>query len=216
MKKFGEKDKLQLIYELTEDPFEESKYFSDSWGTFEIYVKNKDLCRGKINGEVKKYEWNLMYVTEWLVDNLEYIIGHDPFPLFQSEKNLNDILETAYDKEWEDDLEFDLWYGSLNTWIRRHAWRAESGGSLISDVCFYRRNDKVEIAWSNEDYKEKRIEYDCKKGSEYIERKYYIDVMFEFLDSITEDLYQKDQNNETFEKIKNNFDLWLKRKENRF
>ena len=34
MKKFGEKDKLQLIYDFKEDPFGESKYFSDSWGTF--------------------------------------------------------------------------------------------------------------------------------------------------------------------------------------
>ena len=50
MKKFGEKDKLQLIYNFKKDPFRESKYFSDSWGTFEIYVKNKELCRVAMYG----------------------------------------------------------------------------------------------------------------------------------------------------------------------
>ena len=69
MKKFGEKDKLQLIYNFKKDPFGESKYFSDSWGTFEIYVKNKDLCRVTMYGETRKYEWNLVYITEWLVYN---------------------------------------------------------------------------------------------------------------------------------------------------
>ena len=214
MKKFGEKDKLQLIYNFKKDPFGESKYFSDSWGTFEVYVKNKDLCRVTMYGETRKYEWNLVYVTEWLIYNLEYIIGYDPFPLFQSDKNLNDMLEIAYNKEWEDDLEFDLWYGSLHTWIRRHAWVSESGGSLISNVCFYRRDNKVEIAWNNEEERDSRIKYECKKGSENIDRKYFIEVICEFLDDITEDLYQKDKNNKTFKELKEKFDFWIKCKEN--
>ena len=214
MKKFGEKDKLQLIYNFKKDPFGESKYFSDSWGTFEIYVKNKDLCRVTMYGETRKYEWNLVYITEWLVYNLEYIIGYDPFPLFQSDKNLNDMLEIACNKEWEDDLEFDLWYGALHTWTRRHAWASESGGSLISNVSFYRRGNKIEITWNNEEERDLRIKYEYKKGTENIERKYFIEVICEFLANITEYLYQKDKNNKTFKELKEKFNFWLRCKEN--
>ena len=91
------------------------------------------------------------------------------------------MLEIAYNKEWENDLEFDLWYGFLHAWIRRHSWASESGSSLISNVSFYRRGNKVEIAWNNEEDRDLRIKYEYEKGSENIDRRYFIEVICEFL-----------------------------------
>ena len=166
-------------------------------------------------GIERRYEWNLMYVVEWMLNNLEYIIGYDPFPVFQSEKNLNDMLAAAYDNNTNNDLEFELWYGALHSWTRRHAWDSESGGSLISEVYFYRRGNKMEIAWNNENKADSRIEYKSVKGFETIDIRYFINVIFSFLESITEDLYQKDKNNETFKELREKMNFWTKCKENK-
>ena len=206
MKKTGEKSRIQLIYEFKENPFDNEI----AWGSFQFYVNNKDICEIMRNGEKCKYEWNLIYLIEWLIDNIEYIIGHDPFP-FPSiySENLNDMLDLAQKKEFETQLEDILWYGALSDWIRRHSWVANDDGSCISEVYFYRSGDEIEISWNNENRKCGKIQYSHLIGSEKFEIEYFKTLLFNFIKNIISDLKNIYQNNEYILDLEKKFTFWL-------
>ncbi len=123
MKKIGEKNKIQFVYEFKDNPFDDEV----SWGSFQFYVNNVDICEMIRGGEKCKYEWSLIYLVEWIVNNIDSVIGYDPFP-FSSiySDNLIDMLDLAWEKDFEDDSENILWYEALGAWESRHTWSSKS------------------------------------------------------------------------------------------
>ena len=206
MKEIGEKSRLQFIYEFKENPFDNEI----AWGSFQFYVNNKDICEIMRNGERHKYEWNLTYLIEWLVDNIEYIIGHDPFP-FPSiySDNLNDMIDLAQKREFEIDLEYFLWYGALSDWDRRHTWSANDDGSRISRVFFYRRENEIEIAWNNKDNESGKIKHIFLIGSEKIEIQDFIDTILDFLKNIISDLRNLYEENKFVLELEKKYNLFI-------
>ncbi len=206
MKEIGEKNRVQFVYEFKENPFDNEI----AWGSFQFYVNNKDICEIMRNGERHKYQWNLTYLIEWLIDNIEYIIGYDPFPFHSiCSDNLNDMLDLAQEKEFEIQLEYMLWYGALSDWRRRHTWSANDDGSRISRVFFYRRENEIEIAWNNKDNESEKIKHIFLIGSEKIEIQDFIDTILDFLKNIISDLRNLYEENKFVLELEKKYNLFM-------
>jgi hypothetical protein len=206
MKTFGEKEKIQITYRFKENPFDKEI----SWGILNFYVENRDIC--EIIREKKKheYEWSLVYLVEWLVNNIDFILGYDPFPFLSLyNDSLNFMLDSAWQKEIENNSENLLWFEALGEWERRHTWSADDDGSCISNVYFYRRQDEIEIAWNNQNRECEKIQHKYLIGSKRFEMSYFKDIILNFLKSIINDFEVLYKENDEIIKLKKRFDFWL-------
>ncbi|MBC1375758.1 hypothetical protein HB839_09485 [Listeria sp. FSL L7-1699] len=71
-------------------------------GDLEFYINGKNLCSYKKDGNLKSYSWNLFCVVTWMCENIEYIIGYDPFPLPVKGDTSLELISEADQFESED------------------------------------------------------------------------------------------------------------------
>lgn len=206
MKIFGEKEKIQIAYRFKESPFDDEI----GWGEFQFYINNKDVCEIIRDGKKYKYEWNLIYLIDWVINNIEYIIGYDPFPFSSIIRgDLNIMLDFSENKDIETDIENFLWYGSLSDWKRRHTWASNDDGSCISRVFFYRREQEIEISWNNKNRKCGKVQYSHLVGSEKFEIEYFKTLFFNFIENIISDLKNIYPNNKYILELEKKINFWL-------
>ena len=206
MKKIGEKNKIQFAYEFKKNPFDDEV----SWGQFQLYVNNKDICEVIRNGVEYKYEWSLIYLVDWIVNNIDYIIGYDPFPFMTIYgDNLSDMLDLSWKKEFENNSENILWYEALGTWEGKHTWSSNDDGSGISNIYFYRRENEIEIAWNNKEIKYEKMKYSYLSGSEKFEIEYFKSIILEFIKTIITDFEVLYKENKYILELKEKFNFWV-------
>ncbi|MFT4008231.1 MAG: hypothetical protein QM683_22410, partial [Lacrimispora sp.] len=120
--KFGDSNKFAIEYQLQNNPYGEIGILKESWGVFRLWIDGINICKFKQENEEKDYEWNLIYLVEWLSENLEYIIGYDPFPLPVCGNNVSELIQKSDKFESGEDDEMYLWYEARSRWIHRHDW----------------------------------------------------------------------------------------------
>ncbi|SDF88319.1 hypothetical protein [Sporomusa acidovorans] len=178
---FGNVDKFAIEYQFMPSPFEEDKVLKQSWGIFRLWVMGQDVCEYTINGVLSKYEWNLIYIVEWLCNNLEYVLGYDPFPLPVNGKNSLELIRESDKFESEEDDEFYLWYQAKSSWIFRHSWFSNRAGSILASVYFRRIEDNIELAWDNGFWEESQVYFSKPKGVCSVSKGDFKEAIFSFL-----------------------------------
>lgn len=182
--KFGDINKFAVEYQLKKNPHGESGILKESWGVFRLWINGINICKFKQESSEKDYEWNIIYLVEWLCENLEYILGYDPFPLPVSGNTTLELIRKSDEFETEEDDEMYLWYQSKSRWVHRHNWFCNRGGSYLPSVYFQRKDDGFEVSWDNEFWKEQGIEFASIEGNCKVDRGVFKSVLFDFLEEI--------------------------------
>jgi len=169
LRTFGEKNNFAIQYELRVNPFNETTLIGETWGTFALFVKGKDVCQYKRENRITKYQWNLINIVEWFSENLKYIFNDEMFPLPVEGQNSLELLDNCFSFESDSDEEFDKWFETKQEWEFKHSWFSNRAGSFLPDVFFRRLNDEIEIAWNNEStYSSEGISFIHPMGIEYV------------------------------------------------
>ena len=169
LRAFGEKNTFAIQYEFGLNPFNEDSLIGETWGRFELFVKGKDVCRYKRGNSVTNYQWNLIYIVEWLSENLKYILSDEPFPFPVEGKHSLELLDNCLSFDSDNDDEFDEWFDTKQDWEFKHSWFSNRAGSFLPDVFFRRVNGEIEIVWNNEStYSSEGISFINPIGIEYV------------------------------------------------
>lgn len=185
---FGNVGKFAIEYQFTPSPYEEERLLRRSWGIFKLWIMGQDVCEYVVDGKKKQYEWNLIYIVEWLCNKLEFILGYDPFPLPVQGQNVLDLIQETNNFESEEDDEFYLWYRAKSLWTFRHSWFSNRAGSMLANVYFRRIENNIEIAWNNSFFEEKQVFFTKPIGTYSISKEDYKKIIFDFLNDILSNL----------------------------
>lgn len=188
---FGNPDKFEVQYAFLPNPFHENGILGESWGVFKLIVEGQDLCQFTIDDKKTDYFWNLLYIVEWLCENLQFVLGYDPFPLPVEGANTLELIENADEFESDEEDDMYLWYQAKMAWLFKHSWYCNRGGSYLTSVYFRRVKDDIEISWDNDFYKEKEIIFTYPRGVTVIPKAEFKDTIFKFLNDILSRLEEK-------------------------
>ena len=205
MRKFGSSKKFGIQYILLKNPFNEEGIFGKSWGHFRLFINGNDICEYLEEKKIETYTWNLYFIIEWLRKNLEFILGYDDFPLPVKGENALELLNTANDFKIKEELEEYLWHNAKSSWIFRHTWFSNRGGSTLTSAYFYRKNNDIEISWDNKFWLKNKIEFTSLVGTFLVEKEEFRKIILEFLYDILVEL-NADTENDKVQIIK-----WRKR-----
>ena len=131
---FGNPNKFAMQYTFLPNPHNEKGILGESWGMFKLMVEGNDICQYSIDNKTTNYNWNLLYIVEWLCENLYYLLGYDPFPLPVQGENALELIENADEYESDEDNDMYLWYQAKSSWLFKHSWFCNRGGSFLADV----------------------------------------------------------------------------------
>ena len=182
--KYGDINKFAIEYQLKKNHYRESGTLKESWGVFRLWINGMNICKYKHENSEKDYEWNLIYLIEWLCENLEYILGYDPFPLPVSGNTTLELIRKSGEFEPKEEDEMYLWYQSRSRWIHRHNWFCNRDGSYLSNVYFRRKDDGFEVSWDNGFWTEQGIEFISVEGTGEVGGELFKSVLLGFLEEI--------------------------------
>ncbi|MBN7773729.1 hypothetical protein [Clostridium aminobutyricum] len=188
---FGNPNKFAIQYTFLSNPHNEKGIVGESWGVFKLLIEGKDICQYTIDNKNTDYNWNLIYILEWLCENMQYLIGYDPFPLPVQGESTLELIENADDFDSDEEDEIYLWYQAKSSWLFKHSWFCNRGGSFLSNVYFRREQENVEISWNNDFYREKEIIFANPRGIRIIPKTEFKLVIFNFLNDILLKLEEK-------------------------
>lgn len=181
MKKIGNFNKFGIEYSFLENPYNEQGLFGKSWGYLKFFIDGKDICEYLEEGIPKIYTWNLYFIVEWLCENLEFILGYDPFPLPVKGESTIELINVANGFEIEEEKEEYLWHNAMSSWIFRHTWFSSRGGSTLTSAYFYRKGNDIEVSWDNEFWSADKVEFIHLSGFSRIKKEEFREVILEFL-----------------------------------
>lgn len=177
---FGNQSVFAFSYELIPSPDPTQNVYDKSHGTLRLWVAGQNLCEYSYANQSWEYQWNLLHLVEWLCDNLEHILGYDPFPLpIVGETTLELLVNSQVDIE--DDVEEYLWYTARKSWMFRHSWFINRAGSPAPYVYFRRVDKNVEVAWKNDEWREQGLAFTYHEGSHLININTFRSTVFQFL-----------------------------------
>ena len=182
MKYYGDKEIFAFAYELKESPFEESGRKEPTWGEFQMWVNNNSVCTFSMDDKIHEYEWDLIFIVEWLRRNKNNILDEIQFPLPCEGNNGVELYYNSGDFDSDNDEEFNTWFKKRQSWYFKHSWYSNNGGSFLADVIFRRVEDTIEIAWDNTDLN-KKVKYINPKGVYYIPVELFQDVVDSFIEA---------------------------------
>lgn len=156
-----------------------------------LWINNKNICAYDQN---QRYVGDLYYIVNWFCEKIEYILGHDVFPLPVDGKTTLVLIENANKFDSDNKLEIDLWYAAKSRWVLNHCWFIARGGSVLPCVYFRRIGDLIEISWDNTLWKKKNINFEFQKGVFQIGVRPFTVIITEFLNAIIGDLRKRISN----------------------
>lgn len=163
----------------------------DTYGYLKLWINNKNICAYDQN---QRYAGDLYYIASWFCDKIEYVLGHDAFPLPVDGETVLELVENANKFDSGSELEIDLWYTAKNRWVLNHCWFIARGGSVLPCVYFRRIEDLIEISWDNIFWKKKNINFEFQKDTFRIEFSMFTVIITEFLNEIIFDLKKRISN----------------------
>lgn len=151
-KSVGDKDRFAFRVAFMADPDDGQGADPDdtlSWGSFQLWVKGRNLCAHEEQGErVESANWYLLPLLEWFVHNWEPLLHEERLPC----KNVEESGWASLQKTWlpprsvEGDQEA-IWEKEWQDWWMRHAIHAASEGGIFPDIVIRRFRDTVELSW---------------------------------------------------------------------
>lgn len=187
----GNPNKYAMQYTFLPNPYNEKGLLGESWGTFKLIIEGNDICQYIIDNRTMDYNWNLIYIVEWLCENLHYLLGYDPFPLPVQGENTLELIKNADKFESDEDDDMYLWYEAKSSWLFKHSWFCNRGGSFLASVYFRRIGDNIEISWNNDFYREKGVLFVHSMGTSIIAKTEFKGVVLNFLNDILSKLEKK-------------------------
>jgi hypothetical protein len=142
---------FQLAFERPADPaFVASEEDALSWGSFQLWVEGRNLCRHAVGTEESQsVYWHLLPFMEWLVEHWDYLFHEQRFPIrnaaqfaWQSLAETNSPLALEHGGEW------DFEAATRNAeWSGRHCVTTCREGGLFPEVIIRRFWSDVEVSW---------------------------------------------------------------------
>ncbi|WP_420610625.1 ImmA/IrrE family metallo-endopeptidase [Candidatus Poriferisodalis sp.] len=152
---FGEPSSFAVRMAFHHDPDEgaaASPEMAASWGAFQIWVRNVNLCAHVDEGETLQYcHWYLLPLLEWLTENWD--------PMLHEERHPSAVRPAATAAE-VGSIASTLSLGSTGSesalatqeacfaWQQRHALRSARDGGIFPGVHIRRLRDEVEVSWT--------------------------------------------------------------------
>lgn len=121
-----------------------------SWGSFQIWVKDRNLCANQFGGEiVLSAHWYLLPLLEWWVANWDPIFHEERLPNENAGADSQASLEKTSEapRGLADDAAL-VWEQNWHDWWARHCTEASRTGGIFPSICLRRWREKVEISWN--------------------------------------------------------------------
>lgn len=127
-----------------------------SWGGFQIWVHNTNLCAHREEGERVEFAyWYLLPMLEWFVACWDPLLHEERLPCRSRDATGWHALRYAPLAPFEmDEEEEDRRYAEWHAWWSRHALTACREGGIFPDVVFRRLRDSIEVSWGKGDLHE--------------------------------------------------------------
>jgi Zn-dependent peptidase ImmA (M78 family) len=150
------KDEFAIHLEFEPDPDKGKGATAEeslSWGSLEIWVRGKNLCLHKEEGElVQSIHWYLLPLIEWLAENWDPLLHEERLPNCNAGDDAwQSLFETRFPPmRYEEDVEKESeWNVQWQEWWLRHSLQSRRCGGLFPDVMIRRWQDMAEISWGN-------------------------------------------------------------------
>lgn len=152
----------------------------------ELKIERKNICEFTVDGKIEKDTANLIFLSDWFENNLEYILNeNDEFPLTIQGNSGIEITERFYNNILNiEDKDIDVAY----EWCEKHLWTFSGIEMMLPDVVFRRIKNKIEISWDSTDkYKDNKnykIEFANLKGKSFIKIEEFKKEILKFIEKI--------------------------------
>jgi EAL domain protein len=152
----------------------------------ELKIEGKNICEFTVDGKIEKDTANLIFLSDWFENNLEYILNeNDEFPLNIQGNSGIETTERFYNNILNiEDKDIDVAY----EWCEKHLWTFSGIEMMLPDVVFRRIKNKIEISWDSTDkYKDNKnykIEFTNLKGKSFIKIEEFKKEILKFIEKI--------------------------------
>ena len=157
----GDTDVFALKIAFAPDPDEGQAIkpeVSASWGSFQIWVRGRNLCAHVEEGErIASVHWYLLPLMEWFVRHWNPLFHEERLPAKNDGISAwQSLRSTRFPPQAieENRKQTAKWEREWQAWWTRHALRSAREGGLFPDVLFRRVRDSVEVSWGPVDGKE--------------------------------------------------------------
>ena len=152
----------------------------------ELKIEGKNICEFTVDGKIEKDTANLIFLSDWFENNLEYILNENDEFLLNIQGNSGiEITERFYNNILNiEDKDIDVAY----EWCEKHLWTFSGIEMMLPDVVFRRIKNKIEISWDSTDkYKDNKnykIEFTNLKGKSFIKIEEFKKEILKFIEKI--------------------------------
>lgn len=151
---FGEPSSFAVRVAFHHDPDEgaaASPEMAASWGAFQIWVRDVNLCAHVDEGETLQYcHWYLLPLLEWLTENWDALLHEERHPTAVRPANTAaevGSITSALSLGSTGSKDALVTQEACFAWQHRHALRTARGGGIFPDVYLRRFRNKVEVSW---------------------------------------------------------------------
>jgi Zn-dependent peptidase ImmA (M78 family) len=150
----GNTEKFAFLVQFETDPDQGASATPDmaaSWGAFQIWVRGKNLCAHREEGEtLESVHWYLLPLLEWITANWEPLLHEEKLPERNAADDAADALvQTSLPPPTLSEQNTRSWETRWFAWRDRHAFQSAREGGLFPDVVVRRHRDQVEVSWSD-------------------------------------------------------------------
>ena len=152
----GDTSVFALRMAFADDPDEGQGISPDvalSWGSFQIWVKGRNLCAHLEEGEqTNAVHWYLLPLIEWFAGNWIALLHEERLPVRnEGDTGWTSLRATRFPPPA---IEIDeekavRWESGWQHWWARHALRSAREGGLFPDIVVRRFRDSVEVSWGS-------------------------------------------------------------------
>ncbi|HEY4243724.1 MAG TPA: hypothetical protein VGM88_28120 [Kofleriaceae bacterium] len=197
-RQFGDRAELAISFSLGGEAHNTGVPERDaSWGTLEIWARDRCLTASVSDGDVSQsIRWCMLPVLEWMLDVGIRLVNEDPYPGFSKDRHVRDGAQW-YDATLSppalEPLEEEQWFLQRSAWRHHHALRRAAEDVALPNVVFKRLGDDVEVSWDNDAWAPPRrgMYFVEKRGVELVRASAFAKVVRETLVAVTAALAQR-------------------------
>ena len=151
-------------------------------GTLKLCVDGVDILKYKINGVEKDYVGNVVAISDWLDENLKFILTEQPCPV---ETAGNSGIEKYNNCFCLPDEIIERRIAEIQQWGFQRDWIVARGGSFLAEVFFRKVDNFIEISWDNRTtYSKYGVVFNCPTGNVLIPQDIFITTIKDFLQNM--------------------------------
>lgn len=148
----GDTSKFAIKMSLLDDPdggLGATEDESSSWGSFQIWVDERNLSSHQYSGEVlESTHWYLLPFLEWWVSNWDSLFHEERLPTQNAAADAETSLQRTREAPMGvSDDRVQVWNQEWYDWWARHCIEAARAGGIFPSICLRRWRDTLEISW---------------------------------------------------------------------